>query len=292
MFEATGDAIRSYCKANSLRHKEFNIKCGAGTPDATLHHVAAQTPLGDGGIIYLYFHGGGYLDPLNKLAHTPFTLKSADAAGASSTFFLEYTLAPALKYPGQLIQAASALNHLLKTYKPENIIIGGDSAGGNLVLALVAHIKHPKPDVPPVSALKKPFRGLLLISPWVSVEYGAPSYTSNADTDYLGRGVMAHCNTIWQPVPDDVWASPLVGDSDFWSKVPASKVLLTAGDWEVFRDDIVRLAKKMGAGSNGTVELTVADKEVHVQSVIDAVPRYDEGYMTKSILQWMNGLRS
>lgn len=53
------------------------------------------------------------------------------------------------------------------------IIIGGDSAGGNLTLSVLSHLMHPRSDVQEYK-LTEPFRGTMLISPWIAFAYDKP----------------------------------------------------------------------------------------------------------------------
>jgi hypothetical protein len=40
-------------------------------------------------------------------------------------------------------------------------------------LAVISHLMHPHPDVPELK-LAEPFRGILLISPWIAFDYTEP----------------------------------------------------------------------------------------------------------------------
>jgi hypothetical protein len=66
---------------------------------------------------------------------------------------------------GSSNKAALLLDHTISTLKkaPENIIIYGDSGGGNLATALMSHILHPHPSattpIKPIIILNTPLRG-------------------------------------------------------------------------------------------------------------------------------------
>ncbi|KAK5275609.1 hypothetical protein LTR16_012315, partial [Cryomyces antarcticus] len=68
--------------------------------------------------------------------------------------------------------------------KPSDIIIGGDSAGGNLTLALMSHLLHPHPKLPKLE-LSEPLRAAVLISPWVRFATTDDSARRNATSDML-----------------------------------------------------------------------------------------------------------
>ncbi len=77
-------------------------------------------------------------------------------------------LVPDVKFPTPLREAVCAIHHLLKCgIKSENIILTGESAGGNLVLQILSHMLHPLSSIDPLPPTLR-FRGACLMSPWVS----------------------------------------------------------------------------------------------------------------------------
>ena len=104
----------------------------------------------------LFFHGGGFFVGNFKI-YKNYVSFLAEVLGREIVF-VEYKLSPESKYPSQLEDAKKAYSFLLREEKNPNIILAGDSAGGNLALALLLAIKRDKS--------KKP-KGILCISPWV-----------------------------------------------------------------------------------------------------------------------------
>ena len=89
-------------------------------------------------------------------------------------------------FPTQLIQANVALKHILnKGIPPSSIILGGDSAGGNLVIQLAAHILRPLASISAPPTLTQPLAGALLVSPWSIYNVDSPSYARNQKKDVL-----------------------------------------------------------------------------------------------------------
>lgn len=138
----------------------------------------------DGEKIVMHCHGGAYV---TRTAH-PEDLTAGVSRGLiefskqtiSRTLSIEYRLSYSAPWPASspfptaLIDALSGYNYLIKGlgFKPENIIIAGDSAGGNLALALTRYLR----DNPQIG-LSLP-GGLLLVSPWcdlVGTYVGKPS---------------------------------------------------------------------------------------------------------------------
>lgn len=87
----------------------------------------------------LYFHGGGF--SFYPQAYSNFIAQLTLAAG-SRTFALDYRLTPEHRFPAQLNDALHAYQWLLESGMDlERLIVGGDSAGGNLALALLLAIR-------------------------------------------------------------------------------------------------------------------------------------------------------
>ena len=83
-------------------------------------------------------------------------------------FLVEYRLArhgdyEHGSYPAALLDAFVAYVYLIRTcgFRPENIILSGDSSGGNLALALCRYLRDEGVENVPGS--------LLLLSPWCDV---------------------------------------------------------------------------------------------------------------------------
>jgi acetyl esterase/lipase len=288
----TGESIRHACRERKLKLRSHEVCCNQW-PSATLHEIETSSHLQE--TVFLYFHGGGYRNPLEEAGHMPVVLECAKALDAGRTFLLEYGLVPELQYPGQLVQAACALNLLLIQLgcQPNQMVIGGDSAGGNLALALLAHIKQPHPLVPNVEQVSiddGKLKGALLISPWVSNALTAASYEENSKRDFLNRKAMETFIRLWAP-KDEIWAN-LQAPTDFWVGLPVKRVLLTVGGFEVFRDDVRTLATLMDAKGNkdSLIRFVETPAEIHAQPVVDAALRLPLCKSLLEILLWCRSL--
>jgi len=126
-------------------------------------------------IIY-YLHGGAYIAGLVSF-YRNFANDFYEAAGAALVL-LDYKCAPEYKYPSQLNEAFDVWLYLTKElgYKPENIIIGGDSAGGNLTLALMLKLRDEKFQMP---------RAAFCISPWADMTASGKTYIENYSKDIM-----------------------------------------------------------------------------------------------------------
>ncbi|CCF57841.1 hypothetical protein KAFR_0D01940 [Kazachstania africana CBS 2517] len=93
--------------------------------------------------IILYFHGGGFATKL--IPSTLFFLQNLSRFFPRTAIVIQdYTTTASGKdtdkYPRQLIESVAAYSHLSQNVSCSNIILMGESAGGNLVLALLQYL--------------------------------------------------------------------------------------------------------------------------------------------------------
>jgi acetyl esterase/lipase len=102
----------------------------------------------------LYFHGGGY--SFYPHAYASFIAQITLAAKAR-TFALDYRLSPEHRFPAQLDDALNAYQWLLESgTDPDNLILAGDSAGGNLTLAVLLQARDLKLPLPALAIALSP----------------------------------------------------------------------------------------------------------------------------------------
>ena len=90
--------------------------------------------------VILYCHGGGYTS--GNLGYSRvLSSKLAHVTGYDVLSF-EYRLAPEHPYPAAVEDALRAWDYLMyQGYGAENVMVAGDSAGGNLALVLCRRLK-------------------------------------------------------------------------------------------------------------------------------------------------------
>lgn len=92
--------------------------------------------------VVLYLHGGGFIIPAAPRVHLTFVARLCHDLGAVGAM-PDYRLAPFHKYPAALDDCESAYRALLeKGFPAQRIVIAGESAGGNLTLALLLRLKR------------------------------------------------------------------------------------------------------------------------------------------------------
>jgi acetyl esterase/lipase len=102
----------------------------------------------------LYLHGGGY--SFYPKAHADLIALITGAA-KTRTFALDYRLSPEHRFPAQLEDAVHAYRWLLDTgVAADDLAVAGDSAGGNLALALLLTLRDLKLPLPALAIALSP----------------------------------------------------------------------------------------------------------------------------------------
>ncbi|MEJ6397373.1 alpha/beta hydrolase [Yoonia sp. 208BN28-4] len=172
----------------------------------------------------LYLHGGAFM--IGNLRQYRHLVAHLGHKSGQRAVFVDYRMAPEDPYPAALDDAFTAYQATLADPDSGPITLVGDSAGGNLVLALVLRIK--------AAGLPMP-AAVVAFSPIVDLRLINPSLTANAKSDHLvpmswgRRGVVAYLNGH---SADDPFVSPLLGDF-----TGAPPVLIQYDTTEVLYDD-------------------------------------------------------
>jgi len=181
--------------------------------------------------------------------------------------------APESPLPTQLRQANAALSHLLnKGISPANIVIGGDSAGGNILLQLMSHILHPLPSIPPPPALSQALAGAMLISPWCEYSSEGPSFARNDRKDFLSARTCAHFAAMIKAglTPElEYYCQPLSAPASWWKGLDGvySRFLVTAGEYETMLDQIIETGTMISHHVKDTVTI-VEPEAVHEEMLL------------------------
>lgn len=197
--------------------------------------------------VILQLHGGGYVQG-NHNRHRDWAIARSEAIGNADVYMLNYRFYPEGKYPAALEDAAAAYQELLRLgVSAGNIIVMGDSAGGNLALALTLYLRDQKIAQP---------GSLILYSPWGDAGQ-LPSRAIYREKDVI----LGERNTAMYPVvmnnvyyfEDSNLRAPYISPvyADFTDLPP---MLIIAGAQELFVDDCCLLAQR-GKEAGVEVEL-------------------------------------
>jgi acetyl esterase/lipase len=210
-----------------LRHPPFVVvdQTTAGGRPAEWVRTSESDPRRGGGRVVLYFHGGGFFMS-SPVEHRVVTWRVARAS-KSSLLAVDYRKAPDHAFPAWVDDALAAYDDLLALgHAPSDVVVSGDSAGGNIALALTHRLRR----------LGRPMPGkLLLFSPWADLACEGRSFERNSRRDAMfhGEGVRALGRYLTRACdPRDPEVSPVHGD---YRGFP--EMLVFAGSTEVFLDD-------------------------------------------------------
>ncbi|KAK0384678.1 hypothetical protein NLU13_8764 [Sarocladium strictum] len=206
--------------------------------------------LKDSSVIALHFHGGAYATGTGRDSDTGFAAKMLRRhLGCSLVCSPSYRLATNKHgyFPAALQDAITAYLHLVDEMQidPSQIILSGDSAGGNLVLALLRYLDEygAEQQIPLPGAVA-------LWSPWVDIRDSLESPLEpkpNYSTDYLttpfARWAGSALTRNGAIDPAQPYLSPLLHPFALRNgKVP---VFLQTGDRELLYGDNVLLADRL-----------------------------------------------
>ncbi len=201
--------------------------------------------------VILYCHGGGYSTGSRLYART-LTGKLAMSTSMDVLSF-DYRLAPEHPYPAALEDAMKVWDYLmLLGYGARDVILAGDSAGGNLALALTLKLRKEKRLLP---------RGLVLMSPWTDLTSSGQSHKTKAQIDpvlnaaYLAE--MIHNYAAQEDLTNPL-ISPLFGEYEGFPPT-----CIQVGENEVLQDDAKMLYQKL-LKANVSVRLDIFPGMWHV----------------------------
>ena len=193
--------------------------------------VAPKNP--NANSVILYLHGGAFIFG-SPDTHRAMLAKLAQLSGTMACL-PRYRLAPEHPFPAGLDDALAAYQDLLEQgYDADQIILGGDSAGGGLALALLHTLIAEGRPVP---------AGVFCLSPLTDLTFSGESWTRNAKREVLlpaERAIELVAMYLGAQDATDPRASPLFGA--FTSAPP---VYLTVGDSEILLDDTLRMAERL-----------------------------------------------
>lgn len=207
----------------------------------------------------LHFHGGAYVIFSGREKDSGYPARTL-SRGFDDALVLcpEYRLATGKNchFPAALQDAVTAYRYFLDDLNipPSKIVLSGDSAGGNLVLALLRYAQETN-DVP----LPK---GAMIWSPWVNVsDTDISARSKNRDVDFIGTEITGwgakaltngHKISVSSP-----YISPF--QAPFKSEVP---LFISACGAESMYESIVQFAEKM-KGVGGLIKLNIVDDAPH-----------------------------
>ncbi len=183
--------------------------------------------------VYLDIHGGGLIQGSGEMC------KAVVAMSAATTglvhWGVDYRLPPRHPYPAPLDDCMTVYRHLLRERRPDQIFVGGGSAGGNLAAAVIVRAKDEGLPMP---------AGLVLISPEVDLTESGDSFQTLLGIDNVLTSSLMQANLLYANGHDlaHPYLSPLFADM---SGFPPT--FLQAGTRDLFLSNAVRMHRRLRA---------------------------------------------
>ncbi|KAI0179758.1 Alpha/Beta hydrolase protein [Hypoxylon sp. FL1284] len=211
--------------------------------------------------VILHYPGGAFIFAFNPIQFYQNMQDAVSHMGAAKMCWAQYRLAssPSTRFPASIQDAVTYYHHLLHLgVSPRNIILSGESAGGNVVIALMRYLESQ-------TELPLP-AGAMLWSPWVDVNANSGhewTRNENAKRDFLPSSMIQW--GVDDYLPDGQiqretmpYISPL--HHPFKTKIP---LFVQAGAVEGLLPSIKSFAREMAEVEGNRVRLHVTELAVH-----------------------------
>ncbi|KAH7328449.1 alpha/beta hydrolase fold-3 domain-containing protein [Stachybotrys elegans] len=242
---------------------------GAWFPRAPGPDAASKT-------VILLLHGGAFVQGTGREDYCGFAAKNMlEHDGADAVFCLSYRLsgyAGQNPFPAALQDTLAAYMHLLRKLKipPSRLVIAGDSAGGNLVIALMRYIYEfgKELGIPPprCGALFSP-----LVAPF-DFDFDTKPQRS---TDFLHRSFVVWGARTYAAGVEDAMSNPYMTPLGNPFPTPAP-IFVNVGTAEVFLDNCLRWVQQMRQTGGREIELHLEEDAVHDTFLIGNQIGFDE----------------
>lgn len=216
--------------------------------------------------LIIQYHGGAFVAGLNDM-YRGFAVRYSEVGGGADVLTVDYKLYPKYSFPQQQQDAITAWRFAVSVlgYKPEKIVLAGDSAGGNLVLSTALYLRDNKNRLP---------RALVCFSPWADLSNSGESHITNArldpsfgvgdDPNYDGSPIGVSSTYTVGHDPKDPRMSPSFGDYTGMPPIllQAGSIEILLSDSEMVRDNCLKVGTRC--------EMTVYNGMFHVfQALMD-----------------------
>eukprot|EP00051_Salpingoeca_urceolata_P001083 m.38454 g.38454 ORF g.38454 m.38454 type:complete len:367 (-) comp11185_c0_seq1:70-1170(-) len=169
--------------------------------------------------LLVYFHGGAYVVG-SPAMYRGMTKRLCSYSAHADVVALKYSLAPTHVFPRQLEQAGAFVDWLTNEAgcSSEQLVFGGDSAGGNLAFA-TAVMRLQQGKAAPAAVVG--------MSPWLDLAQTGESLVENAESDPLIPGELCDAvSALFAAGHDrrDPLVSPMFADEQVLSLFPSTMI--------------------------------------------------------------------
>lgn len=182
----------------------------------------------------VYAYGGGFVSGStheDQIIAAPLSKFSA-----ARVVMVEYALAPECPYPAAREAMRRVYQALAAAHGAKRLVVGGESAGGNLALGLLQQLRD--------DGLEQP-RCAVLLSPWCDLSNQGDSHAFNEGRDPSLNNAWVDIASAWYAADtavDDPGVSPLCGDLQ-----GLPPIMITSATRDLLLSQCLRLARRLRA---------------------------------------------
>jgi epsilon-lactone hydrolase len=194
------DSIRSFNEGQALEGISSHSSSLGGVPAITLEPLVGKPKR-----TVVYYHGGGYISGSPPDRYLP--LAGAVALAAEATVHVvDYRLAPDHRFPAAFDDCLAAYRWIVGNggENPETLAVLGDSAGGNLAIAVATAARDENLPLPACLAVISPFADLTFSGPSLELRKNLDPFVTHETlesmaSEYLDGADPAdpHCSVVF-----------------------------------------------------------------------------------------------
>ncbi|CAD8073116.1 unnamed protein product [Paramecium sonneborni] len=231
--------------------------------------VSSRNEIGEIGLntlsnIIIHIHGGGFIS-MSSFSHQSYTRKWVNQLPNTIVFSIDYRLAPESPFPQALDdcwQYYMWIIHFGSIYfniSPKNIILIGDSAGGNLALGILIRAIETNQRIPDKIILQYPAVNLNLCDV-------VPSNLKSMNDQMIPMGLLMLCRQSYLrnqfDLPNDYYASPIQTPKNIVQNFPKDFVIFVGQD-DVLLDNSVEFVHYCKENGLDQIKLKVFESLPH-----------------------------
>jgi acetyl esterase/lipase len=195
---------------------------------APVYVVTPKVRRVDERFVYLDIHGGGLIMGGGELCRA--LAATTAARRGAKVWSVDYRMPPDHPYPAGVDDCVATYRALLEQRRPEEIVVGGVSAGGNLAAATILKARDEGLPLPAAA---------VLLTPELDLTEAGDSFQTNLGLDAILAQSLLPANRLYAGGHDltHPYVSPLFGD--FSKGFPPT--FLSAGTRDLFLSNAVRM---------------------------------------------------
>jgi acetyl esterase/lipase len=220
------ESIRSFNAGQALEGISGHSSSLGGVPAITLEPLVGKHKR-----TVLYFHGGGYISGSPPDRYLPLAGAVALAAEAR-VHVVDYRLAPDHRFPAAFDDCLAAYRWVVGDggENPETLALLGDSAGGNLAIAVTTAARDQKLPLPSCVAVISPFADLTFSGPSLEVRKNIDPFVTREMLESMASEYLDGAD------PADPRCSAVFADLH-----GLPPLLIQVGENEILFDDATRI---------------------------------------------------